>query len=110
MEKAYYSLTEVCEILGVKAHIIRYWESEFPKLKENSDRNTRRRFTAKELELLRKIKDLVQNRRFTLEGAKAELKKRRPRILREESQSVLDIKKELLEIKDILQKRKYSHS
>ena len=108
MEKLYYSINEVCEQLKLKPHIIRYWESEIPRLKKGvSPRNTRR-YTAKDIDLLRKIKELIYEKKYTLEGAKAELKKRKLNSEQVAENNIVtnDLKNELLEIKKLLLSRK----
>ena len=75
MDKKYFTITEICSLLDIKPHTIRYWETEFTRLKKRSTKGTARRYTPEDIEYLRKIKDLIYERRFTLEGAKAEMKK-----------------------------------
>ena len=75
MEKIYYTITEVCGILELKPHIIRYWETEFSQLKTKVKKGNYRRFTTKEIDLMRLIKELIYERKFTLEGAVAEVKR-----------------------------------
>ncbi len=69
-KKLYYSIGEVTEIIDVKAHIIRYWESEIPQLKTKSANVRNRRYSEKDIVLLRLLKELIYEKKFTLEGAK----------------------------------------
>ncbi len=64
---------EVAKLLGVKPYIIRYWESELPLLAPRKSQSGRRTYAAREVELLMKFKNLLYDRKFTLEGAKARL-------------------------------------
>jgi DNA-binding transcriptional MerR regulator len=75
MKKIYYSISEVCERLGLKPHIIRYWETEFPRLKTKTKKGHSRKYTENDIEFLSFVKDLIYIRKFTLSGAKAEIKK-----------------------------------
>jgi len=77
MDKAYYSITEVCKMLDLKPYTIRYWETEFVWLRNKAKKGTARKYTEKDIEGLRQIKHLISEKRFTLEGAKAEIKRLR---------------------------------
>lgn len=65
----HYSIGEVCNALGVKPHIVRYWEQEIGILSPSKDRGGRRVYTHADLQLLFRIKYLVQERRYTVQGA-----------------------------------------
>lgn len=67
--KLYYSISEVVELTGVPAHILRYWEQEIPLLKPRKNRAGNRVFRDKEIQLVQRIKQLVQEEKFTLQGA-----------------------------------------
>ena len=75
MDKTYYTISEACELLQIKPHIIRYWETEFVKLKSKTKKGYSRRYTQKDIEFLKLIKELIYDRKFTLEGARAEIKR-----------------------------------
>jgi len=77
MDKTYYSISEVCNMLQIKPYTIRYWETEFVSLKNKTKKGHTRRYTEKDIEILRQIKHLILDKRFTLEGAKAEMKRMR---------------------------------
>lgn len=76
-DKRYYSISEVAERLGVKASVLRYWETEFPALEPKKTRTGRRLYSARDLELLQQIVYLTRERRYTLEGARAALRQER---------------------------------
>jgi len=105
MKKLYYTISEVSEILGLKTHIIRYWIAEIPKLQKDSVKGKTIQFIEKDLDLMKKLKELIYEKKFTLEGAKAEIMKKKTPITENPSRSNIDIKQELLEIKKILLKR-----
>ena len=64
-----YSMGEVCRILGVKPHILRYWEQEIGLLSPTKDVTGRRTYTGADLQLMFRIKHLVQTRKYTVQGA-----------------------------------------
>ncbi|GAB1367326.1 MerR family transcriptional regulator [Candidatus Cloacimonadaceae bacterium] len=80
MSKYYYTIGEVSNLLGVKPHVIRYWESEFPILKPKKSSGRIRKFSQEHIHLLKKIQDLLYNQRFTIEGARQKLKQERDSI------------------------------
>jgi len=76
--KLFFRIGEVSELLGLEPHVIRYWESEFPGLTPKKSDSGQRMFRRKDMELLLRIKDLLYEQKFTLEGArKALLDKRK---------------------------------
>jgi len=81
MTKYYYTIGEVSNLLGVKPHVIRYWESEFPVLKPKKSGGRIRKFSQEHVHLLQKIQDLLYNQRFTIEGARQKLKQERGSII-----------------------------
>jgi len=78
-EKPYRSIREVSESLGVKAHVLRYWETQFPMLRPRKSRSGVRMYRPKDLELLQEIRQLLYQRGFTIAGARRKLlAERRP--------------------------------
>ncbi|MBU8913707.1 MAG: MerR family transcriptional regulator [Spirochaetales bacterium] len=65
----HFTIGEVCRVLEVKPHIVRYWEQEIGVLSPSKDLGGRRIYTLADLQLLFRIKYLVQERKFTVEGA-----------------------------------------
>ena len=74
MEKVYYTISEVCKMLRLKPHTIRYWETEIPQLKKNTKKGYSRKYTKTDIEFLEYIKELIVKRKFSLEGAAKEIK------------------------------------
>jgi DNA-binding transcriptional MerR regulator len=72
-EKMYRSISEVSELLDVKPHVLRYWETQFSSLKPRKNRAGNRMYRPEEVRLLYTIKDLLYGRRFTIAGAKKSL-------------------------------------
>ena len=73
MTKYYYTIGEVSNLLEVKAHVLRYWESEIPALRPKKSGH-QRRYSLQQIETLKKIKDMLYNQRYTIEGARQKLK------------------------------------
>jgi DNA-binding transcriptional MerR regulator len=91
--KRYHSISEVAEMLGVSASLIRFWEGEFEVLKPHKNSKGERRFTAETIEQLEIIYQLVKIRGFTLHGAKQELKIERDRL--KEKQKMIEKLREM---------------
>jgi len=71
--KRYFSIGEVSELCGVKAHVLRYWEQEFSQLKPVKRSGNRRYYQHHEVLLVRKIRHLLYNEGFTISGARNRL-------------------------------------
>lgn len=78
-KKLYYKIGEVCRILGVEAHVLRYWETEFPSLSPPKNRAGQRTYRPKDIELLLEIKKLLYEDGFTIAGARKRLAAKRSR-------------------------------
>ena len=74
IEKKYYSIGEVAEMLKVATSLIRFWETEFDIIKPKKNRKGNRQFTKEDIENVKLIYHLVKDRGYTLQGAKALLK------------------------------------
>lgn len=68
--RAFYSIGEVCEMLDLKSHVLRYWETQFPELSPTKNRAGNRVYQARELEMIALIRRLVYEERYTIEGAR----------------------------------------
>lgn len=71
--KLYRPISEVAEVVGVKPHVLRYWETQFSMLRPKKNRAGNRMYRPDEVKLLFRIKDLLYDRRFTIAGAKRHL-------------------------------------
>jgi DNA-binding transcriptional MerR regulator len=71
--REYYSISEVCEITGLKPHVLRYWEAQFPLLNPSKNRSGNRVYQRKEIRLILLVKELLYEEKYTVEGAKAKL-------------------------------------
>ena len=72
--KLYYSISEVSSITDIKPYVLRFWEKEFPTLKPRKNRSGNRIYQQKEIDLIRKIKKLLYEEGFTIEGARQQLR------------------------------------
>jgi DNA-binding transcriptional MerR regulator len=71
--KLYRSISEVSEMVGVKPHVLRYWETQFSMLRPRKNRAGNRMYRPEEIQLLMRIRDLLYQRRFTIAGARRRL-------------------------------------
>jgi DNA-binding transcriptional MerR regulator len=72
--KYYYTIGEVSNLIDVKPYVIRYWETEFPQLRPRKVKGRIRKFDDNQILLLKKIKYMLYDQRFTIEGARQKLK------------------------------------
>ena len=87
MEKLYYSISEVSEILGVSQSNLRFWEKEFKQLKPKRNAKGTRFYTQDDIDVLKKIMFLVNDQRLTLEGAKLRLGQQRDVVQKQQALS-----------------------
>ena len=73
IKKLYYSISEVTELTGLKQYVLRYWESEFDALQPTKNRAGNRIYTQEEIDTILKIKKLLYEEKYTIEGAKRKL-------------------------------------
>jgi DNA-binding transcriptional MerR regulator len=72
-EKLFFKIGEVCELSGVQAHVLRYWESEFPMLAPQKNRAGQRTYRKRDVEMALRIKELLYDDQYTIAGAKKKL-------------------------------------
>ena len=102
-DKRYFTIGEVGFLCGVKPHVLRYWEQEFPRLKPVKRRGNRRYYQYKDVLMVRHIRKLLYEDGFTIEGARAQF------VIQAEEKSIqVDsvVKKMIDELEDLLQKLK----
>ena len=75
-DKKYFSIGEVSTICKIKPHVLRYWESEFPQLSPSKRKGNRRYYQSDDLLLVQKIKFLLYEKGFTINGAKQTLREK----------------------------------
>ena len=71
--KRYFTIGEVSELCGVKPHVLRYWEQEFPHLNPVKRRGNRRYYQRQDVMLVRQIRGLLYDEGFTIGGARQKL-------------------------------------
>lgn len=74
-DKLAFKIGEVADLVGVKAYVLRYWETEFEILKPKKSRHNQRMYERRDVENLLLIKKLLYRDRFSIEGARSALKK-----------------------------------
>jgi DNA-binding transcriptional MerR regulator len=110
-DKLYFKIGEVAEITGVKPYVLRYWESEFKMVNPSKSRSRQRLYRKSDVELIFRIKELLYEERYTINGARKKLKElgygriSQPELQFEkvEGKSALDkVIQELKDIQDLL--------
>lgn len=72
-EKIFFKIGEVCDIVDVQAHVLRYWETEFPQLSPQKNRSGQRTYRRRDVEIALRIRDLLYEDLYTIAGAKKRL-------------------------------------
>jgi DNA-binding transcriptional MerR regulator len=72
-KRLYYKIGEACKELGIQPYVLRYWETEFPALAPSKSRSGQRVYSEKELEIIKRIKQLLYEEGYTIAGAKKKL-------------------------------------
>jgi len=72
-EKLFFRIGEVCDLIKVQPHVLRYWETEFPMLAPQKNRAGQRVYRRKDVEMVFRIRDLLYEEKFTIAGAKKKL-------------------------------------
>ena len=71
--KMYYTIGEVSDLTGVKPHVLRYWETEFPSLRPKKNRAGNRSYRPRDIKAVLAIRDLLYKEKFTINGARKKL-------------------------------------
>jgi DNA-binding transcriptional MerR regulator len=77
LRKEYYSMGEVCDLTGLKPHVLRYWETQFDVLHPVKNRAGNRVFRAADIEHVLLVKRLLYDEKYTIEGARQKLQEMR---------------------------------
>ena len=105
IKKLYYSIGEVSEIVKLKSYVLRYWETEFKQLSPPKNRAGNRTYRQKDIDLIIKIKDLLYNKKHTIDGARSMLSSKRNDIkptVSPNANALSNLRKELEQIIDII--------
>lgn len=104
--KRYFTIGEVSDLCGVKAHVLRYWEQEFSQLKPVKRRGNRRYYQHHEVLLIRRIRELLYEQGFTISGARNQLSGQEDKVVKEvkasTSEELEEIREELIRIQELL--------
>jgi DNA-binding transcriptional MerR regulator len=105
IEKIFYSIGEVADIIGENQSLIRYWENHFEALKPHKNKKGTRLFTKEDIETIKLIHHLVKERGMTIKGAQQKLKDNREETFNnfEIVRRLQDVRQQLLEIRDEMQ-------
>ena len=107
-DKRYFRIGEVSAITGLEPYVLRYWETEFPKITPARSRSGQRLYKKPDIEAVLEIKDLLYQKRYTIAGARQHLKQRKkdPAESSPDSQSLTleQVREELVAIRDLLSK------
>jgi len=99
--KRYFTIGEVSELCGVKPHVLRYWEQEFPQLKPVKRRGNRRYYQRQDVLMIRQIRSLLYEQGFTIGGARQKMSGEGAREDITQSQQI--VHQVRLELEDVLQ-------
>ena len=100
--KRYFTIGEVSDLCGVKPHVLRYWEQEFPQLKPVKRRGNRRYYQRQDVVMIRQIRSLLYEQGYTIGGARLQLTETDKEIGKLSKEAVRSLLMELEEIKLIL--------
>lgn len=104
-DKLYFRIKEVTEITGLAAYVLRFWESEFPAIRPKRTESGQRLYRKSDIETILKIKYLLYEKKFTIQGARKHLKSKYSCHGTEPGNSFLDeIAAELESIRELLDK------
>ena len=98
--KRYFTIGEVSELCGVKPHVLRYWEQEFPQLKPVKRRGNRRYYQRQDVLMIRQIRSLLYEHGFTIGGARQRLSGEEAKVDVNQSQQI--IRQLRAELEDVL--------
>jgi DNA-binding transcriptional MerR regulator len=100
-DKLYFKIGEVSKISGLPSHVLRFWESEFKKIKPRRTVAGQRSYTQKDVAMILEIKHLLHEKKFTIEGARKYLSTR-ARSESDDKDFLEDLKRELTSIRHLI--------
>lgn len=103
--KLFFKIGEVCELAGLEAYVLRFWETEFPNLAPQKSKTGHRVYRKADVEMVLKIKALLYERGFTIEGARKQLKRAQPLERPERDKILAQVRDELREILTLLERK-----
>jgi len=105
---ATFSIGEIEKLTGIKAHILRYWEEVVPSLTPQKDLGGRRTYSQRDVQIILRLKHLIQEKKFTIEGARNQLisEMDMSESVANLVQNINQIKGDLLDLYKLIQNRK----
>jgi DNA-binding transcriptional MerR regulator len=100
MEKLYYSIGEVSDRVGHEPHVLRYWEQEFDVLSPRKNRAGRRVYTEDDIEVVERIRYLLKEEKYTIEGARQAIA--RGAAQKEQAEALEELRDFLVDLRDQL--------
>jgi DNA-binding transcriptional MerR regulator len=104
-DKLFFKISDVCDIVGVEAYVLRFWETEFPNLAPEKSKSGHRVYKKKDVENILRIKELLYDRGFTIAGARKFLSKSRASGAASRDQVLRQVRKELRDILTLLRRK-----
>jgi DNA-binding transcriptional MerR regulator len=101
-DKLYFRIGEVSKLAKIPAYVLRFWESEFPRIRPKRTDAGQRLYSRADIELILKIKMLLYEKKFTIQGARQHLSVRSRKDEASEKQLLADLHAELKSIRDLL--------
>lgn len=101
-DKLYFRIGEVSKLAKIPAYVLRFWESEFPRIRPKRTDAGQRLYSRADIELILKIKTLLYEKKFTIQGARQHLSVRSRKDEASEKQLLADLHAELKSIRDML--------
>ena len=101
-DKLYFRIGEVSKIVGLPTYVLRFWETEFPRIRPKRTSSGQRLYTRADIELVLKIKNLLYEKKFTIQGARMHLSARTGKKEIPTKQMLEELHAELKSIRDLL--------
>ena len=108
-DKMYFTIGEVSDLCGLEPFVLRYWQTEFGQLRPSKSPRGQRMYQKKDIEAVLRIKKLLYEEKFTIDGARKRLKELRKedKVTAVDKAVLLDVKKQLVALKKLFQPTKY---
>ena len=101
-DKFYFKIGEVSKIAGLPSHVLRFWETEFKRIKPRRTESGQRSYTKKDIEIILEIKHLLHEKKFTIDGARKYINAKADAGSPATRRFLEDLKTELTSIKNLL--------
>jgi len=101
-DKFYFKIGEVSKIAGLPSHVLRFWETEFKRIKPRRTETGQRSYTKKDIEIILEIKHLLHEKKFTIDGARKYINAKTAAESPNARQLLEDLRTELTDIRKLL--------